>query len=103
VNEERRARAPSRILGPTLFRDVDKLSVTFVQIHLIRTEIRKIQVRQAVVVYVADRNAHSISGSDDAALVGYISEPKRAAAVFVDCQIVAEESASRRLCCAPGE
>ncbi len=42
VIEERRARAPARIVGPTLPGDIDKLSVTFIQIHLIRTEIREV-------------------------------------------------------------
>ena len=42
VIEERRACAPARIVSPTLFRNIDKLAAAFVEIHLVRTEIRKV-------------------------------------------------------------
>src|ERR1700752_179691 len=46
VVEERRTRAPARIVSTTLLRDVNKLAATFVQIHLIGTEIRQIEIWQ---------------------------------------------------------
>src|SRR5215510_7086859 len=45
VVEERCACAPAWIIGPTLFGYIDKLSATFVQVHLIGTEIREVEIR----------------------------------------------------------
>src|SRR5262245_31197412 len=42
IIEERSACSPTLIVGSAFFRDVNKLSVTFIQIHLIRTEVREI-------------------------------------------------------------
>src|SRR5678816_3744823 len=50
VIEERRTRAPARIISSTLLRHINKTSRTLVEIHLIRTEIRKIKVRQAIII-----------------------------------------------------
>ena len=55
-------------------RDVNKLSRAFVQIHLIGTEIREVKIRQAVVVDVANGDAHPVARGDDATLLRYISE-----------------------------
>jgi hypothetical protein len=74
VVEERRARAPAWIVRTALLRDVGKLSPTFVQIHLIGTEIREIKIGQAVVVDISDGDAHAVAGRDDATLLRYVSE-----------------------------
>ena len=52
-----------------LLRDIDKFAATFVQVHLIRTEIRKVEIGQTVVVDVADGCAHPVAGGVDAALL----------------------------------
>src|SRR6185295_2131959 len=92
VIEERCARAPAQIISATLFGDVNKLSIAFVQIHLIGTEIREVQVRQAIVVDVTNGCAHAVTGGCNAALFRDVSECE----CMFDIEIVAEEFASRR-------
>src|SRR6185369_9711760 len=69
-----------------------KLSTALVQVHLIGTEIRQVEIRQSIVVDIADGNAHPVASRDDATLLSYISEYELAG-----LNVVAEEPAARRL------
>src|SRR6266705_345367 len=95
IVEEGGARPPAWIIRPSFLCDFGKRPITFVQVHLVSTEVCNIQIGTAVVIDVADCDAHPVSVGHDAALFGYIGELECPAAVFADHEVVAEEPAAR--------
>src|SRR5260221_9150580 len=97
------AGAPTRIISTTLVSHVDKSPVAFVEIHLVRTQICKVQVRPAIVIDVAYGHTHPVAFGDNAALRSHIGELECTAAVFADHQVVAEQTSAWRFRTTPGK
>src|SRR6266404_1359755 len=72
VVEERRARAPARVVGEARLGDVRKRAVAIVNEHLIRAEIANVQIVPSIVVNITNRDAHYVAGRENAALLRHI-------------------------------
>src|SRR5207248_10967886 len=60
IIEKGGAGAPSGVIGFCLLRYICKSAVAVVEPHLIRAEIAEVKIRPAIVVDVANRDAHPI-------------------------------------------
>src|SRR5438552_3331590 len=79
--EEHGRHAPAAVARAAGDRDVGERSIAVVVKELVRSELRQVDVRAAVAVVIADRDAHPVAAAVQPALVRDIGEVERTRAV----------------------
>ena len=97
VIDERRRHPPApAVLRSGLSGDVGECPVAVVAKHHTAGKAGAIDVREAIVVKVANGGAHAVGPEIDAAFIGDVGEMKRARAIFVEDEIVAKQAIFQR-------